>query len=96
MNILYMESYKILKLKCDSRLNFYQNISINFNEPTNTITETCQTHELPQNIKRESPGHLTSAGQVCVGDWQWTVSVGMRNAADCGNRTCNRNCKINI
>ena len=51
MNILYMESYKILKLKCDSRLNFDQNISINFNEPTNTITETCD-------IKEESPGHL--------------------------------------
>ena len=66
MNILYMESYKILKLKCDSRLNFYKNISINFNEPTNTITETCQTHELPQNIKKEYPGHLTSAGQGCV------------------------------
>ena len=66
MNILYMESYKISKLKCDSRLNFYQNISINFNEQTNIITETCQTHELPQNIKKESPGHLTSAGQGCV------------------------------
>ena len=56
MNILYMESYKILKLKCDSRLNFYQNISINFNEPTNTITETCQTHELPQTSRENLQG----------------------------------------
>ena len=49
-----------------SRLNFYQNISINFNEPTNTVTETCQTHEFLQNIKKESPGHLTSAGEGCL------------------------------
>ena len=61
-----MESYKILKLKCDSRLNFDQNISINFNEPTNTITETCQTHELPQDIKKDSPWHLPSTGHGCV------------------------------